>query len=114
VLAGALTVGSVIRLGLFARRHEIEIMELVGAPLSFIKGPFIFEGVLQGAMGAVVGLAVAAAGLAFVKGRLAASAGTFFDGASIAWLSFDVQLLLVVGGMAVGCAGALVASRRLG
>ena len=43
-LAAALTVANVVRLALFARRDEIEIMELVGAPQVYIRGPFVMEG----------------------------------------------------------------------
>jgi cell division protein FtsX len=49
-------VGSTIRLGVFARRDEIEILKLVGATPGFVKGPFLVEGALQGALG--TGLAV--------------------------------------------------------
>ena len=55
-LAAAVTVASVVRLGLQARRDEIEIMELVGAPLTFIRGPFVAEGLLQGGIGALLAL----------------------------------------------------------
>ena len=43
-VAAAVTVATVVRLGLHARRDEIEIMSLVGAPLAFIRGPFVAEG----------------------------------------------------------------------
>ena len=55
-LAAAVTVAAVVRLGLHARREEIEIMELVGAPLTFIRGPFVAEGLLQGGIGAALAL----------------------------------------------------------
>ena len=47
-LAAAVTVAAVVRLGLHARRDEIEIMKLVGSPIAFIRGPFVAEGFLQG------------------------------------------------------------------
>ena len=47
-IAAALTVASVVRLALHARRDEIEIMQLVGAPPTYIRGPFVMEGTLQG------------------------------------------------------------------
>ena len=47
-LAAAVTVATVVRLGLLARHDEIEIMELVGAPLAYIRGPFVAEGLLAG------------------------------------------------------------------
>lgn len=46
-VAAALTVANVVRLALYARRDEIEIMQLVGAPELYIRGPFVMEGLLQ-------------------------------------------------------------------
>ena len=51
VFAAALTVASVVRLALVARREEIHIMQLVGAPIAYIRGPFIVEGLIQGGLG---------------------------------------------------------------
>ena len=64
VVAVALTVANVVRLACFARRDEIEIMQLVGAPLTYVRGPFVLEGVLQGGFGALSALVVLAVGFA--------------------------------------------------
>ena len=53
-LAACLTITGVVRLALHARRAEIEIMQLVGAPLAYIRGPFVLEGTLLGLTGALV------------------------------------------------------------
>jgi len=58
VCAAALTVASVVRLALFARREEIHIMQLVGAPIAYIRGPFVVEGLIQGGIGAIAALVV--------------------------------------------------------
>jgi len=47
-------VGSTIRLGVFARREEIEILKLVGATDRFVRAPFLLEGALQGLLGALI------------------------------------------------------------
>jgi cell division transport system permease protein len=113
-LAAAVTVASVVRLGLQARRDEIEIMELVGAPLTFIRGPFIAEGLMQGGMGALLAL------IALLAGYLAARAwwGTALEqalaGSTLEFLPIRLCLLLLAGGMAVGSAGGFVASRHAG
>jgi cell division transport system permease protein len=60
LLAGLLVIASVsliantIRLSLYARRREVEVMKLVGATDWFIRWPFVIEGVLVGALGAIV------------------------------------------------------------
>jgi cell division transport system permease protein len=57
-VATAVLVSNTLRLAVFARRDEIEIMKLVGATDGFVSAPFLIEGILQGLLGA--GLAVAA------------------------------------------------------
>lgn len=49
-------ISNTIRLTLYARQEEIEIMKLIGATRSFIRGPFLVEGVLQGACGGVLSI----------------------------------------------------------
>jgi cell division transport system permease protein len=58
ILASVLLVGNTIRLSLYARRREVEVMKLVGATDWFIRWPFVIEGVLVGAAGAVVALII--------------------------------------------------------
>ena len=62
-IASALTVANVVRLAAHARRDEIEIMQLVGAPLAYVRGPLVLEGVMQGGAGAIV--AIVALGVLF-------------------------------------------------
>jgi cell division transport system permease protein len=113
VLAAALTVASVVRLALHARRQEIEIMHLVGAPLTYIRGPFVMEGVLQGGLGALVALAllVLLYGTARVRLDAAAIAVPGLGAAAPSFLPALWIAALVAGGMAVGCIGGLVAAR---
>lgn len=51
VLASLLLVANTIRLSIFARRREVEVMRLVGATGWFIRWPFVLEGILVGALG---------------------------------------------------------------
>src|SRR5437868_15414026 len=48
VTASTLLIANTIRLSIFARRREIEVMKLVGAINWFVRGPFMLEGLLQG------------------------------------------------------------------
>jgi cell division transport system permease protein len=57
-LASVLLIANTIRLSLFARRREVEVMKLVGATDWFIRWPFVIEGIVVGAIGAVVAIVV--------------------------------------------------------
>jgi cell division transport system permease protein len=58
ILASIVLIGNTIRLSLYARRREIEVMKLVGATDWFIRWPFVIEGIIVGAFGAVAAIAV--------------------------------------------------------
>jgi cell division transport system permease protein len=62
VLASILLVANTIRLSLFARRREVEVMKLVGATDWFIRWPFIFEGIVMGALGGGLAILLLAVG----------------------------------------------------
>jgi cell division transport system permease protein len=57
-IASILLIANTIRLSLYARRREVEVMKLVGATDSFIRWPFVIEGVIVGALGAVLAIVV--------------------------------------------------------
>ena len=61
-IASILLVANTIRLSLFARRREVEVMRLVGATDCFIRWPFLIEGILVGAAGAILAIIVLAVG----------------------------------------------------
>ena len=113
-LAAAVTVAAVVRLGLHARRDDIEIMKLVGSPVAFIRGPFIAEGVLQGGLGAVIAIVLLWAGFAVAVALWGGDMSTMLDGAVLQFLPITTVGLLVAGAMVVGAAGGFAASRHAG
>ena len=113
-IAAAITVAAVVRLGLHARRDEIEIMKLVGSPMSFIRGPFVAEGLLQGGLGAVLALALLWLGFAVATAWWGSQLSALLDGSSLRFLPLRLAALLVAGGMTVGAAGGFAASRHAG
>ena len=54
VLAGVFTISNVIRLTIYAREDELDIMRLVGATQAYVRGPFVVEGMIQGGLGGLV------------------------------------------------------------
>src|SRR6185295_3051399 len=65
-LASIFTISNVIRLTVYARQDELDIMRLVGATRAYVRGPFIVEGMLQGGLGGVVAVGLLSTGLRFV------------------------------------------------
>ena len=113
-VAAALTVAAVVRLGLHARRDEIEIMKLVGSPFAFIRGPFVAEGLLQGGIGAILALVLLWLGFVLATAWWGGQLATLLDGSSLRFLPVRLGALLVAGGMLVGAAGGFAASRHAG
>jgi cell division transport system permease protein len=58
LVASILLIGNTIRLSIFARRREVEVMKLVGATNWFIRWPFVIEGIICGLVGAVLSVAL--------------------------------------------------------
>ncbi len=109
-IAAALTVANVVRLALYARHDELDIMQLVGAPQAYIRGPFVMEGVLQGGLGALVALVALGAVFIAVRTRYLAPMASAINLSSVHFLPLDACVFLVAGGMMVGCLGGLVAA----
>jgi cell division transport system permease protein len=111
-IAAGLTVASVVRLGLHARRDEIEIMQLVGSPYAYIRGPFVAEGLMQGGLGAVLALAALWMGFLTAITWWGGSLATVVDPQVLRFLPLRLCVWLVAGGMVLGCAGGYAAGRR--
>lgn len=101
-VVAALIIGAAIRMAIFARRDEIIIMRLVGATDAFIRRPFVIEGLMTGAIGAVL--------------ALLATWGTYrLLSDAVFQLEWMPQLWLVAGmaaGAVVGVLASMVAVRR--
>ena len=110
VLAGVFTISNVIRLTVYAREDELDIMRLVGATRAYVKGPFVVEGMIQGGLGGLI-----AAGMLWVTLRWLASdvSSSELLGQAAFALPSGIAGALVVGGMVVGVVGSLVSLRRV-
>ena len=112
-IAAALTVANVVRLAAYARRDEIEIMQLVGAPFAFIRGPFIAEGILQGGVGALVAIVSLWVVFLLGKGWYGRMALEGLGLTSLAFLPLGAVVALLAGGMLLGCVGGLIVARTV-
>ena len=101
-----------VRLAIYNARDEISVMQLVGASRSFIRGPFVVEGVIHGLTAALFTIAVLYPGLWWMGAKTAAIFGNLniFD----YFVSNVIQLilLLIVGGVLLGTISARIAIRR--
>jgi cell division transport system permease protein len=111
VVAAAFTVANVVRLAAIARWQEIEIMQLVGAPAVYVRGPFVAEGVLQGGAGALVAVVLLWAMFVALRLRYGTPLANALGLSGLSFLTVGTAAALVVGGMAIGCIGGYIAAR---
>jgi cell division transport system permease protein len=113
MLGAAFTVAAVVRLSLYARRHELEIMQLVGAPFTYIRGPAVVEGLLLGGIGAAVALAAIAILYSTLSGWLGSDLAGLVGIGQIRFLGPTEFVMMLLGGVGVGAAAGTVASRAV-
>jgi cell division transport system permease protein len=112
VIASTLLIANTIRLSIFSRRREIEVMKLVGATNWFVRGPFMLEGLICGAIGAVGAILLLLLGKELVLPSIPALQGAK-AGPDVRALAFELNaLLLVGGGLLLGAAGSGLTLRR--
>lgn len=104
-LATLLIVANTIRLAVYARRDEVEILTLVGASRPFVATPFLVEGTLMGAAGGVAALAVLYGLYRFALPGIESGLELFLGFADPAFFSVAGALLLVGGGALLGLLG---------
>jgi len=110
--AVAFIVSSVLRLTVYARRDEIVIMHLVGAPPMLVRGPFLVAGIAQGLMGGLLGLFLVEAVRRATRQYLGAHPGELFDLAAGSPLPLGPSSVVVFIGAALGFASAWFAVRE--
>ena len=86
-------------------------MQLVGAPMAYIRGPFVVEGLIQGGIGAMLALVILWVTFVLARGRADVWLGGAIDPSALGFLSLPTSIALLVAGAAVGAAGGFVAAR---
>jgi cell division transport system permease protein len=110
--AVAFVVSGVLRLTVYARRDEIDIMHLVGAPPMLVRGPFLVAGVAQGLAGGLLGLFFVEATRRAARGYAGAVPGGLLDLAAGRPLPLGPSCFIVLVGVALGFASAWFAVRE--
>jgi cell division transport system permease protein len=108
LIASTLLIANTIRLSIFARRREIEVMKLVGATNWFVRGPFMVEGLICGLAGSIAAVVLLVIG----KSVVLPSIGLHHSKDAHA-LAFELNALILIGiGLALGVSGTGLTLRR--
>jgi cell division transport system permease protein len=110
VLASVLLVSNTIRLSLFSRRREVEVMKLVGATDWFIRWPFMIEGVVLGALGGLMAVLILAVGKIALIDPLSKDFALIAAPETIGFVALGA--LLLAASVAVSAAGSGLSLRR--
>lgn len=112
----ALIIFNTIQMAIFNRRDEIQIMRLLGASTSYIRGPFVVESIIYGILSAIISVLIINSAFVASSNALQASslglldidyAGNYF-GSHFLWL-LTLQITI---GIVIGAASSIIATRR--
>jgi cell division transport system permease protein len=108
LIAATILIANTIRLSIFSRRREIEVMKLVGASNWFVRGPFMLEGLLCGLAGSVAAAVLLLLGKVFVLPVILGD-----DDSDVRALAFELNVLILLGlGLLLGAIGSGLTLRR--
>jgi len=112
ILASFFIISNVIRLNVFARKSEIEILRLVGATNTFIRLPFLLEGVTLGILGSLLSLGLLFVLIKFFPLYLGHSLGALQDIVGFRYLSSSQAVSLIAAGAFMGALGSMSSLSR--
>ncbi|MEH7235841.1 permease-like cell division protein FtsX [Bacillus sp. JJ1562] len=106
-------ISNTIKITIFARQREIEIMKLVGATNSFIRWPFFLEGLFLGILGSIIPIGIILGFYNFLYNLIQPQLnGTFLELLSFNPFAFQVTGLLLLVGAFIGVWGSLMSVRK--
>jgi cell division transport system permease protein len=110
LVSSTLLIGNTIRLAIFSRRREIEVMKLVGATNWFIRGPFMLEGLITGLVGSLAAILLLVLGKEIALPRIMPHVIRASD--IHAWPFGLTALIILATGLLLGAAGSGLTIRR--
>lgn len=110
-VASTFIVANTVRLVLYSRRDEIEVMRLVGASDGFIKVPFYMESIILGAIGGIIGLFILLTAYVSVTSHIdqGITSGAF----NITFFSYTHMLIIIISSMFVGWLGCFLSLKHI-
>ncbi len=112
--ASVTIIANTIRLALYSRREEIEILGLIGASTTFIRVPYLLEGAALGLCGSALSLVILKAGFELFRHQIHSATRFLGVDALLTFFSFDMCLVLMLVGLFLGCAGSFLSLLRFG
>lgn len=112
ILASFFIISNVIKLNVYSRQEEIEILRLAGATNLFIRTPFLLEGVTLGILGATLSLGLLFLTIQIIPLYLGSSLGALNELINFRFLSFGQCLAQVISGALIGTLGSLSSISR--
>ncbi|MEW6774766.1 MAG: ABC transporter permease [Bdellovibrionota bacterium] len=106
------SISNLIQLTVYARKSEIEVLKLVGATDSFVRTPFLIEGILQGTAASLLGTAILYGVFQGSLERLGSEVGDVLGVGGISFLSGSQMALLVGGSVVLAFLASFVATGR--
>jgi cell division transport system permease protein len=110
LVASTIDIGNTIRLSIFARRREVEVMKLVGATNWFVRGPFMLEGLVTGVLGALAAVFLLFLGREFAVPSILGHIRNDPDVRALPFM-WTATILLAVG-LGIGAIGSGLTLRR--
>lgn len=103
-----LIISNTIKLSVYSRRDEIELMSLIGATQNFIRLPFLLEGMLQGAAGCLISLGIVKLIHVYMKFQFEGSLESITRGIDIQFISLPYGLGLFLASLVIGWCGSYI------
>jgi cell division transport system permease protein len=112
ILAAIVTASNIIKINIYSRRDEIDIMRLVGAESVYVRGPFFVGGIVQGLLASVLSIVALFVLFNIGEGYLRVMKFGLLEKLSFRFLPLDYLLFFVIGGLLVGFLASLLSFRR--
>lgn len=111
-LGAVLIISNTIKLSVFSRKDEIELMMLIGATPGSIKAPYLFEGMFQGLLGALVSIALVKLVQVYLKFQFQGSFETLTRGMEFQFLSQSYIVTIFVTSIFIGLMGSYISLQQ--
>jgi cell division transport system permease protein len=112
LVASTILIANTIRLSIFSRRREIEVMKLVGATNWFVRGPFMLEGLICGLLGSILAVILLFIGKEVAFPEILSDTISDADDNVQAWAFPTVAVILIGLGLGLGALGSGITLRR--